>query len=246
MRNDRLDSSGVDPVHALVFHSVRGSDGYHTSTILTSHTIHTVEGRPLLGAGRAVGLTEQEKLRAILDNNLSSRCDYLPKNVIAISARQTVWYVPGSTRPMIFRVGSAIRRYTVPWPHLVLRVRGQKLDVVALGSGQRPGPSARLYHAPIANVHASSNVCTGSTMPPKESDLPTLPEWESILFDTAFTHPHHACLCIDGKATDSVARHIAFWKSLTQQKAERFPRAALVPMGLSVADWLRGGDQRTV
>jgi len=145
-------------------------------------------------------------------------------------------------RPLYLRQGERTLSLMVPWPPLLLAARERTLYVVALRGGRRPTARTPLYHAPLMNVHATGQVCTGNADLPAETTLATLAAWQAVLTDTWFTHVNHPNTLrlpdSTGMAVDT-RRYLRFWRDLAKRRAERFPVACLTPLGLTLEGFLR-------
>lgn len=177
---------------------------------------------------------------AILTDNINAGVQVLPEQVLYSSLQRLMWYVPGKVRTMYFRHGARLVRYRVPWPHLVFNASPQHLRLASVSSNARPRSDSPLYHAPLGNVSEDGAVCTGTAEVPNGVGTDTIPGWESAVFDSAFSHvnqAHTLNLGLEGDVDN--AAHASFWKDLAARKARRFPASALVPMSLTLEQWLR-------
>lgn len=207
---------------------------------LTTHEItHTEGGSVQMGAGRLLGLQDQQALLDILVGSLSDESTYLPPEVISYSAAQLAWMVPGRVRPMWFRVGKRTLRLEVPWPNLLFRVDRGSLEVAAFKRATRPTADTPLYHAPLMNIHSHTALCPGNALLPQGCSLAHRAQYEAAVFDTNFTHVnHHHTLALDGRKSTSTTQHRRFWRQLHEHRSARFPVHVLVPLRKTVAQWL--------
>jgi hypothetical protein len=63
--------------------------------------------------------------------------------------------------------------------------------------------------------------------------------FEAAVFDTAFTHVNQPLTLRqpeDAEAT--TAQHVRFWTQLARQGVQRFPVRRLVPLDLTLSEWL--------
>lgn len=232
--------------HALMFHQETGSEPYSTgmaAVYITSHAIHSTNNGPRVGAGHALSLSDQEALCEILMRNTQSKSLLLPANVLAAGASCLTWYVAGKSRVMYVQIGKRLQRWTVPWPTLVFKVTPKGIGVAALSSDKRPDGDTLLFHAPLANVYNDGRVCTGGAVLPPEYGVGAMPQWETVIFNTGFSHVNHEfTLRLAGKKKDdpvSDGDHFSFWKNLAKAKHKAFPVKMLVPMNVSLEEWLR-------
>lgn len=215
---------------------VHGGARYAFTTHDLAHTPTGVQ----IGAGRLLGLEDQQALLDILLGSLAAEAGYLPPEVIAHSGSQLAWVVPGRVRPMWFRLGADTRRLEVPWPHLLLRAERHGFALAALKRPGRPAADTPLYHAPLMNVHAHTALCSGNAPLPQGWSLAHRAAYEAVLFDTSFSHVNHDhTLRLAGAREVSTAQHFRFWRDLARRRAMRFPTRALVPLEHTVADWLQ-------
>jgi PRTRC genetic system protein B len=229
--------------HALVIHQI--SEEGHLSadrcSYITSHRVHQTEQAPVIGAGSLLSLSDQELLREVLTTNTEGESSLLPPNVLCTSARRLVWFVSGQTRPMLVRQGERLRRWQVPWPTLLYKVDNGKLSIAALSTSRRPKERTPLYHAPLANTYEDGAVCTGSAELPRGWQVSQMAAWESVIVNTAFTHVNQRhTLRLDTRKRKDVDNkaHFSFWHRLAEQKVERFPVKALVPMKRTLKEWI--------
>lgn len=207
-----------------------------TDLVVTRHPVLSSDGKARLGAGQGVSLSDLTDLLALVANRSAPVKGLLPINVLGQSSNYLCWYVPGSIRPMWFlgRNKQAVR-YTVPWPNLIFKVNEGALSVASYKGCQRPKSGTRLYHAPIGNVYNDARVCTGNATIPSVCGVESMSDWESVIFDTMFTHVNHENTLVKpipstrGKGSVSSGEHLKFWKKLV--KATHFPNESLVSFG---------------
>jgi PRTRC genetic system protein B len=229
----------VQAVQALIVYETRspshGRRDYAFSTHPINHTVRGIE----LGAGRMLSVEEQQRLiSALLGAHVGKR-GFLPQEVLCHSPDQLAWYVPGRVRPLWFRDGTGPQHWNVPWPTLVFRVRNGRLSLAALGSRRRPGENARVFHAPLMNIHASCEMCTGNVSMPKGWSLSHRAGYERAVFDTIFTHVNHEhTLRSTSDGPVGTADHLRFWRELAHRDSRRFPIGVLVPLESNLSQWL--------
>jgi PRTRC genetic system protein B len=144
---------------------------------------------------------------------------------------------------MLFNItGLPMKKIDVPWPRLLMVAnRNGKLAVAALKTNGRVSAKTKLYHAPLMNVYANGNVCTGSATLPNECGIDQIKVWESVMFDSAFSHVNNpSTLFLAGdksKAVDNNA-HYRFWLSLSKKKVDKFPNERLNLLRCSVEGFI--------
>lgn len=232
----------IKPECAILFHRATGvTDSYGGNDFLVSmhDFIVTDENKePVIGAGRLLIKEDVESLFRSLLKMQNNKVELLPNNVVSISEGHIAWTVPAKVRPMLFNIGSAgIKKLNVPWPRLLIVANRQgKVAVSALKGRGRPS----LYHAPLMNVGANGDVCTGTASVPNECGIENMTAWESVIFDTAFSHVNNnSTLALDGKKEVDTAAHYRFWLSLSKKMEEVFPNPRLVPMRMSLERFIQ-------
>jgi len=226
--------SAVVPERALVLHRI--SNGRF---LMTSHAIVNDDGEPQLAAGHLLSTDDQQQLFDALLNNLQSSLQWLPPQVVCANASSLVWFVKGQVRPMYFRLNVRTQRVNVPWPSLIYKVVQGELFVAAVCSQQRPTPNTPVYHAPVMNVDEVGAVCVGSAACPSGWLVSDMTGWENVMFASNFTHTNHdMTLRLKGKDSVSDKDHVGFYKQLHREQASRFPHRALMPMGVTLEQWI--------
>lgn len=239
--------------HAILIHQAKaissGYSQYRTGDFLASmHDFVTNEqGESVIGAGRLMSKEDVESvLRSMLEMG-KRKVSLLPPNVVSISETHIAWTVPAQVRPMLFNItGLPMKKIDVPWPRLLMVAnRNGKLAVAALKTNGRVSAKTKLYQAPLMNVNANGNVCTGSATLPDECGLDQLNAWESVMFDSAFSHVNNpSTLSLDrdkDKAVDNKA-HYRFWLSLSKMKVGKFPVENLNPLRYGVDNFIENNS----
>lgn len=233
--------------HALVFHELQGGSSrsmHQRAAVITSHPVTVGAQGPVIGPGHTLSAQDESRLLDVLTRNVASNYALLPENVLAVGANRLLWFVPGRVRTMIVRVTGTTRRLMVPWPTLLFEVADGVLRLAALASNRRPEPETAVYHAPVANVYADCRVCTGSASLPDTASVADIPGWEASIYETAFTHTNHdrtLRLAVGDRGEEETVsndRHFAFWSSLQKEAASVFPVDALVPVEMSLQEWM--------
>lgn len=238
--------------HALVFHEMGGASSSHVrgrAAVITSHPVSVGQEGPLIGPGQMLSLDDESRLLSVLTRNTASDFVILPESVLAVGAGRLLWFIPGHVHTMLVRATGKIRRLTVPWPTLVVDAAHDEMRIAALAAVSRPTHDSPIFHAPLANVYHDSRVCTGTADVPDGCSVADIPAWESVILDTAFSHvnqEHTLRLPADGGSSpvDGViddGRHFAFWSELHKAGATQFPVESLVPMNITLHEWIDGG-----
>lgn len=220
----------ISPNQAILFH--RASSNRNIQSM--SHnfaTLHKIkagkDGRPVILEGQLMshdGITSV--LKDMVDIKQKSALQILPDNVIAQSEDSLVWHVPGNVRAILFKRGNKPKKITVPYPSLIFKVIDNTLSVVASKYKRKPKADDVLFHAPLMNIYSESRVCVGTANCPENSEIESMAGWESVIFDTIFTHTNHNnTLRQKGNAPTSTKELCNFWKSIKDNK--RFPNNRL-------------------
>lgn len=231
---------------ALLFHRMAHLNTYsYYGKQDFAASLHDVKidnnGQPVIGAGR---LLAREDIEAMLKSMLDlkpAQPVLIPKNVLSCSEKHIAWTVPGRVRPILFNFpGKPLIKFDVPWPNLLLLATSDgKLSAAALKARMRPTEKTRLYHAPLMNINSFGSVCTGSAKLPVSCAIDQLPVWESVMFETAFSHINHQRTLLLSKGGDiDTHRHFKFWKALSRKNVATFPTEHLVPSGLDLGMFL--------
>lgn len=235
--------------HAILIHQAKALSGgysqYRTGDFLASMHDFVVneKGESVIGAGRLMSKEDVESvLRSMLEMG-KRKVSLLPPNVVSLSETHIAWTVPAQVRTMLFNItGMPMKKIDVPWPRLLMVAnRNGKLAVAALKTNGRVGAKTKLYQAPLMNVYTNGNVCTGSATLPDECGIDQIKAWESVMFDSAFSHVNNpSTLFLDGdkeKAVDNKA-HYRFWLSLSKKKVAKFPAEHLNPLRCGVEGFI--------
>ncbi|MDO8843940.1 PRTRC system protein B [Methylicorpusculum sp.] len=235
--------------HAILIHQAKAlSDTnaqYRASDFLASmHDFVTNEqGESVIGAGRLMSKEDVESvLRSMLEMG-KRKISLLPPNVVSISESHLAWTVPAQVRPMLFNItGMPMKKIDVPWPRLLMVAnRNGKLAVAALKTNGRVSAKTKLYQPPLMNVYANGNVCTGSATLPDECGIKQIKAWESVMFDSAFSHVNNpSTLFLAGDKNNAVDNkaHYRFWLSLSKKKVDKFPNERLNLLRCSVEGFI--------
>jgi PRTRC genetic system protein B len=190
-------------------------------------TVHGVvqkeaDGTPLLGAGQLLSTAALRELTRQLGT--SCPAEYLPDHVVARTPELIAWWTPAAMRPMFFREGSELAKFSgklFPHPALLLVVCNGVLFVRALPENRRPDRETRLAAAPYWNIDNTGAVCAGTMHTPKSITVGSIAAWQQAFFQSEFTHPGGA-----GRLTTRKGGTTALWRSLAGRKT--FPRSTLI------------------
>lgn len=230
----------VRTVQAMLVHERDEAHYGGRAYFVTTHRVHETAAGPVIGEGRLLDGEDQHALAELLqDQPATADGNFLPPEVLSLSAQRMAWVVPGRVRPMYFRMEGKTERCLVPWPNLVFRVVAGHLALAAIVGSRRPRIGTPLYHAPLMNTYATTLLCTGTAEVPSGATLPDRAGYERAVFATNFSHTNHgATLRMAGVREVSDAAHVRFWRGLHRAGATRFPREALVPLGVKLGAWL--------
>ena len=244
------------PSLAILFHT-KNSDVYQQRGSLSMVTAHPVtmdgNGVPQLCPGRPLTPADERGVLDLLTGRKSADVEILPPTVLARRDDMVMWWLPPQVRPMHLRLADG--RYLAEdrmWPNLVAMVSGRTLFLAAIKGGSRPVASSVLHHAPVGNVYGDTRVCTGTCSLPFGSALACVPEWEAVVFNTAFTHDNHDTPIAPAtkkskkkapvRPVNTKREATNFWASSVDVSIP-FPDARLVPLGMTLADWFKYATQ---
>ncbi|ULQ48406.1 hypothetical protein JN531_016645 (plasmid) [Flagellatimonas centrodinii] len=161
----------------------------------------------------------------------------LEPEILAMTPGLVSWLVPGAVRPMWFRLGSKDAHVTVCWPDLVFAVTARGTLAVAACSAAacKRTRNVNLYHAPLMNVYGDGRVCLPGGVELRASRAGR-PSAEDAMFKTAFSHVNHTAVLPGNKPTTN-ANVLRFWRAQGKRPVQV---KQLRPMGVCLADWLRG------
>lgn len=218
---------------ALLFHTYQSR--------LQTVTAHTVARRGKgyqIQAGRPLAPEDEADILSLLLERREERGPViLPENVLMTDRFSTMWWVPAAIREMHLHPTAEKRRTVkVSWPTLVMLAFNRALYVVALADSTRPDARTPVFCAPLANIWANTQTCTGSAKVPTSTDIESIPMWESIIFDTGFSHANHdrALKPASGRGRKGMDP-MEYWGS--QKSKKPFSANMLVPLNLTLQQW---------
>lgn len=209
-----------------------------SGTSIVKHPVRVGARDTVIEPGQPFALDDFAAFDAILRGR-SSALSLLPSRLLAQTPSWLVWYVEPTVRAMWFRGESKAHKLTVPWPGMVFVARPGTMYVAAYSGRARPTEDTPLYHAPLANIYADGKVCLGSAILPRGTAVEDIPGYETVIYDTLFTHPNHdRTLRLGRRRTTGNAEHARFWRGLARAKARTCPARHLSPMGRTLRLWL--------
>lgn len=206
------------------------------AVVISQHSIDRGE----IGVG---SLIDKASVVALLESINASPASRAMRPVhpalVSTSSNKTIWHAPAAVRPMTFRIDGNVVSIRVPWPNLLFKVTRRGMSCVALESGADPRCFQNpVYHAPLMNVHPSTDVClpAGTALDPRPDETGLLAAQEAM-YQTAFSHTNGAPGLNPRIASScDTPTMFAFWKSLNNKK--RFPVAALNPINSTIDQWV--------
>ena len=208
----------------LLYHGRSGS------ALATVHEVITVDGAPVIGAGRAMTAQAARELAAALLQR-AAHGGFLPETVLYLQGDLLVWWVPPARRHLAFRVGTEQaeafggreRGETVPQPGLIFAAASNVWRVWAVKGQSRPTPQTPLFQAPYFNVDGKGHICQGNVPVPHGTTVEKISAWNDAFLRSYFTHPNVA-----GKLLRYRGGAYAFWRDMLDGRFTRFPERVLV------------------
>ncbi|MEQ1531584.1 MAG: PRTRC system protein B [Methylococcales bacterium] len=244
------NSPSIKPNMAILLHKTNsiGSFAAQEDFVASLHNFIVDENNDsVIGAGQLLSKMDIEDLLRSMLRLGEHRARVLPNNILSISDVHIAWVVPAQVRPMIFNItGMPLKTINVPWPRLLIMATiNGSLAVAALKGTRKPTEKTTLFNAPLMNVNNIGSVCTGTAEIPRFCNPDSLLAWESVLFDTAFSHVNNTnTLNFDIEKSKesntgvSSKDHFKYWLALSRKKANIFPNDQLVPMRMNIGDFL--------
>ncbi len=231
---NQVEAARASTTLALLFHT-------HDNKLqaVTAHGVATRSKGLQIMPGRP--LSPEDELSVV---NLLQRPEtegkgltFLPEHILLQDRFSTLWWVPSSIRPMYLHPTSGKRKtIKVRWPTLALYAVNRKLYIVGLEKDERPTPSTKVFHAPLANVWQTSQICTGGAKLPISCDTSSIPEWEDVVFATGFSHKNHD-VAIRRAGGRAGIDPMTFWPK-RDKKTGAFPATQLTPLHMTMGKWL--------
>lgn len=234
----QLHQQGIKSRAMLIHHCA--SSG---AVDLTVHPIHYLKnGEQAIGEGCLLGAEEKAEIVNILNNDCQQSFSLLNDKVLARTPYALAWWMPKGPREITFREedGNALVSFVVTFPTVVgAYVRGQLYFAVTKGGkSSRPEHDTPLFHIPLPNLYAGGVFCRGNAQLPATAHDANLPAWQSFVFETVNTHIGNI------KPLRNHATMSDIIESYREaEESKRFPVSQLVPMGLTLSEWLERLDQ---
>lgn len=200
-------------------------DGLRGGGFATLHSVEMRNNRPVVLPGTPV--TRFGLIGALEKLKPETALTLLPANVLASGDGCLVWYSVPQRRKLFFRCDDLGGEFAkeVPLPGLVWMVRRGTLFLFAYSSNGRPEPTTPLCWAPLFNIWDTGEVCVGNADVPAGASAARATAWESMFFDSAFTHPNM------GRLVKGRQGALEFTRWLLDGKRKVFPQAKLLPTG---------------
>jgi PRTRC genetic system protein B len=227
-------TTALATTHALLFHCAS-----RQLQLITCHRVVEDAGRaPVIAAGRPLTPGDEREILDLLTTRQSANAcslDLYPATLLHADPTRTLWWEPSAVRPMHLRGIEQSQTILTRWPTLVLLARDRQLFLAALPDDERPTGDTPLFHAPLPNVYASTMLCTGDATLPREAGIAAMVVWQSVLFDSAFTHAnHHGNLKPTRSAKSGDVQD--YWAG-READVTPFPFQRLMPLGQTLAQW---------
>ena len=208
----------------LLYHGRSGG------ALATVHEILTVDGAPVIGAGRAMTAQAARELASALLQR-AAHGGFLPETVLYVHGDVLVWWAPPARRHIAFRVGTdhaesfggGERGEAVPLPGLVFGASSRAWRVWAVKGSRRPTLGTPLFQAPFFNVNAHGHICQGNVPVPEGTTVEKIGAWNDALVHSYFPHTNAA-----GKRVNYRGGSYEFWRDMLNQRFKRFPERVLV------------------
>jgi PRTRC genetic system protein B len=210
--------------------------------MVTVHTVARGPGRYVLLPGKPASAPALYQLLTRFNPAIAYQ-GLLPPNLLRHAPGELLWHCPSRIEPIFFQTShselNAISGRRVRHPHLLFHVSRRNLYVAALPDGQRPTLQSNLLRAPYYNVSAEGQVCQGSMNGPRKGKPEAIAQWERAFFHSAFTHSQGGAFQI----TSHPNGHSGLWLEQAEQPFTAFPVEHLVPMKMTLNQWLMEHSQ---
>ena len=218
----------------LLYHGRSGS------ALATVHEVISVDGAPVISAGRAMTAQAARELAGALLQR-AAHGGFLPETVLYLQGDLLVWWVPPARRHLAFRVGTEQaeafggreRGETVPQPGLIFAAASNVWRVWAVKGQHRPTPQTPLFQAPYFNVDGRGCICQGNVPVPTGTTVEKISAWNDAFLRSYFTHPNVA-----GKLLRYRGGAYTFWRDMLDGRFARFPDRVLVDTKITLGQLL--------
>lgn len=222
---------------ALLLHHGRNSFDLTVHDVIK--TVSCDEAFYQMGAGRVLGIEEKNEIAATLTETAGASLTLFDEHILAATAYAIAWWIPAAKRTINFKVGSEVSALTFDFPSQVaVFSRGTLYFATVLAKKARPKATTKLFNTPLPNLYTGGRFCTGNAghKIPKQASVENIPQWERFLFDTTNTHVGSVAPLDGVSDTGELINAIA---------AEQggFPSDRLVPMGVTLTEWMNAIDK---
>lgn len=224
-----FDNTLADQDNLLLKTAILIYEGQHASYAST-HPIHTVGKKVMIGAGQPIGMRELEEVMQSLGKNVSE--GFVSERLIYSSPGIKVWWKKSAIENMFIREDGEEAAIKVSHPSLVFSLSGSRFSVFAIKGDERPTATTALFYAPYFNVSENGSVCTGNAYVPDSTDTDSFEGWEKMFFNSYFTHPSNK------KIIKSKKSFKTFWVDLSKS-GERFADKALFPADMTIKEFVK-------
>jgi len=159
----------------------------------TVHPVSTTENGAVIEAGRPLDKRSLKIMLQCLFKEKEVRTGVLSGRILSIGSESITWWQPPGERTYFFDCRDAVvgqRAGKGLAPGLVFTASQKNLMVFAVKGKNRPEENTPLFHAPLMNVHANGQVCTGSMTKVTSTLSNSIIEWEEAFWRSSFTHPN--------------------------------------------------------
>ena len=245
MRVESVISEGAAPQHvsrAILIYEHTGTFG-NNSCLATVHDVFvsSENNRPVIGSGE---LLERQTLADILRkmSDVPTARTLLPANLLFGDQTRLLWWAPACRYPIYFSTADKafnadVHGKVVAHPPLLFCAKPEMLSVWALPQNERPEASTKVCVAPYYNLYDSGAMCRGDVKLPVSLDPSTIAGWESVFYDSRFTHTNLR----QSAMTLFPGGHNALWRAMVAlSDTEPFPLDMLWKTDQSVGAILEG------
>lgn len=201
------------------------------------HDVDSTDARPVIKPGRP--LTEDAYIELVrrLSPEAKPQVEWIDRRVLAKGMGRLIWWEPAMKRNMFFKESPMIKgTFTgsgiCAVPGMVFMAMDHSLYVWSFKATDMPTKDTPLHQAPLFNVWASGQVCSGNAVKPTDDGNPD--QWERFFFESNFTHPNFRQKNRLMLNQDPVG----YWKRQIKKPNASFNEEYLVDIGLKVSDLL--------
>lgn len=184
----------------------------------SSHPVHHVQGKMMIGAGTPMNLLDLESVLVRMGKSLSE--GFVSDELIYSSPNVRFWWRKAGIGNMFIKNSEGEFALKVKHPSLVFALCGSALRVYAVKGESKPTADTALFNAPYFNIDSMGRLCTGNVVLPDETGATSFADWEKMFFDSYFTHHSNQKIIRTKKS------FIEFWVDQSNS-SEAFPEDAL-------------------